>query len=231
MGLKPLSVVFDDFAQDKDRGEIRVVNQTLQARRGLQVRVRVYDLSGKIVFDRRGAVDVGAQGVTEALVMPALKTISSVYFVRCELFDADGVALADNIYWQSVTPDRVGPRANDKAFDVKQEQWADFQPLQSMAKVHLEVKGSVQKTSGKREVAISLHNPTRQLAFFVRAEITDGKDGNEILPITYDNNYVTVFPGETVTLHGRFEPGDGGRNPPWLRVEGVNAPRELVAIR
>ena len=65
----------------------------------------------------------------------------------------------------------------------------------------------------------------------MRAEITDGKDGDEILPITYDNNYVTVFPGETVTLHGRFKSGDRGRNPPWVRVEGVNAPKEMVAIR
>ena len=33
--------------------------------------------------------------------------------------------------------------------------------------------------------------------------ITDAKDGDELLPIEYDNNYVTVFPGETVEIQRR----------------------------
>jgi exo-1,4-beta-D-glucosaminidase len=229
MGLRPLSVVFDYYARDKNHGHIRVVNQTMEARRNLQVRVRVYDLDGKTAFDQRGTVAVDAQGVVEAMALPAMRNITPVYFVRCELFDATGVKIVDNVYWQSVKPDNLGPRANDTAFDLKQEQWADLTALQSMAKVNLEVKGTVRKAPGGNEAMVSLHNPTRQIAFFVRAEITGGKDGNEILPITYDNNYVTVFPGETVQIRGQLKPGDSGRNSPWLRVEGVNMPKQLVA--
>ena len=83
-------------------------------------------------------------------------------------------------------------------------------------------------TGPESEARISLHNPSTQLAFFVRAEVTGGKDGNEILPVTYDNNYVTVFPGETVSIRGKFANPDSAR--PWLRVEGVNAPKELMPI-
>jgi exo-1,4-beta-D-glucosaminidase len=64
----------------------------------------------------------------------------------------------------------------------------------------------------------------------VRVEITGGKDGNEILPVTYDNNYVTVFPGETVSIHGKFANSDRAGARPWLRVAGVNAPKELAPI-
>ena len=69
-GLRPLSVVFDYYAKDKQQAAIRVVNQTLQGRRGLQVRVRVYNLDGTQIFDRRGAVDVEAQGVVQAFALP-----------------------------------------------------------------------------------------------------------------------------------------------------------------
>ena len=110
----------------------------------------------------------------------------------------------------------------------RKTQWADFTPLQSMAKVHLDVKGTVRKASKESEALISLHNPSAHLAFFVRAEVTSGKDGNEILPVTYDNNYVTVFPGETVSIRGQFTNPNSAR--PWLRVEGVNTPKELTAI-
>ncbi len=231
MGLKPLSVVFDYYAKDKSHGNIRVVNQTLQDRQGLQVRVRVYDLDGKSVFDQRGTVNVAAQGVAQALTLPVLKDITSVYFVRCELFDATGSKIADNVYWQSTKPDRFGPRSNDTAFDAKQEQWSDFTPLQSMTKVNLEVKGTLRRSSEKSEAVVSLHNPSSHLAFFVRAEITGGKDGNEVLPVTYDNNYVTVFPGESVSIHSRFNNSDIAGNPPWIRVKGTNSPMELVPVR
>jgi exo-1,4-beta-D-glucosaminidase len=230
MGLRPLSVVFDYYARDKEQGHIRVVNQTLEDRRGLRVRVRVYDLDGKAVFDQRSIVDVKAQDVAQALALPVSKDISSVYFIRCELFDADGARIVDNVYWQSVTQDEYAPRADDNAFNVQEAQWADFTPLQSMAKVHLDVKGTIRKIGAESEALISLHNPSAHLAFFVRAEITGGKDGNEILPVTYDNNYVTVFPGETVSIRGQLSNVDLAGAKPWLRVEGVNAPRELSAI-
>ena len=51
-------------------------------------------------------------------------------------------------------------------------------------------------------MAIRLHNPSKQVAFFERAEIMSTRDGDEILPIEYSDNYVTVFPGETVELQG-----------------------------
>jgi exo-1,4-beta-D-glucosaminidase len=95
--------------------------------------------------------------------------------------------------------------------------------------VQLDVKGTLRKSPAESEALISLRNPSKQLAFFVRAEITGGKDGNEILPVIYDNNYVTVFPGETVAIHGRFRNADGMGN--WLRVEGVNAPKELMPLQ
>jgi exo-1,4-beta-D-glucosaminidase len=231
MGLRPLSAVFDNYAKDKDHGNIRVVNQTMQDRRGLQVRVRVYDLEGKPVFDQRGTVDVNAQGVAQALVLPVLKNITPVYFVRCELFDVAGSRIADNVYWQSVVPDRLGPRANDNAFDLKQEQWADFKPLQSMAKVNLEVKGTVHRFPEKSEALVSLHNPSSHLAFFVRAEVTGGKGGNEILPVTYDNNYVTVFPGETISIRSKFSNSDLAGKAPWIRVKGYNAPEKLIPVQ
>ena len=48
--------------------------------------------------------------------------------------------------------------------------------------------------------------------------------------MTYDNNYVTVFPGETVSIRGQFNDADLAGAKPWLRIEGVNALKELTAI-
>ncbi len=45
-----------------------------------------------------------------------------------------------------------------------------------------------------------LHNPTQRVAFFERVEVSSARDADEILPIEYSDNYVTVFPGETVDV-------------------------------
>jgi exo-1,4-beta-D-glucosaminidase len=79
-------------------------------------------------------------------------------------------------------------------------------------------------------VAVRLHNPTDRIAFFQRVELlaADG-DGDEILPVTYDDNYVTVFPGEQVDIRGRVPPG--GPPPALVRVSGYNSQPVVTAVR
>jgi len=77
-------------------------------------------------------------------------------------------------------------------------------------------------------VTIRLQNPTQHVAFFERAEITTGPDDDEILPIEYSDNYVTVFPGDTVEIHGVVPNDKTAAN--WVRVAGYNSPPVVVPI-
>jgi exo-1,4-beta-D-glucosaminidase len=97
--------------------------------------------------------------------------------------------------------------------------------LNYLAKAPLEVSAT---RTGDRDIAIRLHNPGKQIAFFERAEITDTADGDEILPIEYTDNYVTVFPGETVDLRGTvIARGDRGN---FVRVTGYNTAPVVVPV-
>ncbi len=219
-GLRPLSVVFDSYATgDHRQATVRVVNQSPDDTDKLRVRVRLYDLNGTQRLDRTAeGIAVPSGGAAQAMTLPPGPADSPVFFVRCELLGPDGAVLSENIYWQSQTVDDVGPPANDAAFDSKQVSWADMTALNSMAKVALEVGARADGPAGS--VAITLHNPTSKIAFFERAELLDERDGDEILPVEYDDNYVTVFPGETVEIHGRVPAGAPG--PRWVRVTGYN---------
>ena len=75
--------------------------------------------------------------------------------------------------------------------------------LNYMAQVPLDVTASRTVDPGDNRVTIRLHNPSQRVAFFERAELTSTPDGDEILPIEYSDNYVTVFPGETVEVQGQ----------------------------
>ncbi|AKS36547.1 glycoside hydrolase [Mycolicibacterium goodii] len=231
--LRPVSAVFDAYATgDHTEADITLVNQSPEQRSGLRVRVRTYDLDGRVRDDRTSAATTVASGGAQVvLTLPRLARDSQVIFVRCDVLADDGSVVATNTYWQSQQLDDLGDPANDQAFALTQRRWADLTPLDTMTPVPLEV--TAERLNGgtdqdRKGVLIRLHNPTRHIGFFERVELTATEDGDEILPIEYTDNYVTVYPGETVELAG--VPTQPGPAPAWVRVTGYNGNPVAVPI-
>lgn len=230
-GLRPLSVVFDSYATgDHDVANVTAVNQSPRTETGLRVRVRAYDLQGKVRDDRTsGPLTVPSGGTAAAMTLPRLARDSQVYFVRCQLLDDAGNVITENVYWQSQRNDDVGDPNEDFAFELRQESWADMTPLNHMARVQLGVTAQRSANgAGQNTVTIRLTNPTTKVAFFQRAEVTATRDGDEILPIEYSDNYVSVFPGETVELRAVVPSPQVTAN--WVRVAGYNSAPVLVPV-
>jgi exo-1,4-beta-D-glucosaminidase len=229
-GLQPLSLVFDSYATgNHDQANISVVNQTSSNQTNLRARVRVYDLQGRVRDDRTVEnLDVAPGAAVHALTLPRTARDSRVFFVRCELIDKAGAVVSENVYWQSQQPDDVGDPRNDGAFELKQTSWADMTALNTMTPVPLDVTASRSPNPSDNRVAIRLHNPSSHVAFFERAELSSTPEGDEILPVEYSDNYMTVFPGETVDLQGQPWTGTPAN---WVRVTGYNTPPVTVAIK
>lgn len=228
-GLRPLSAVFDSYATgDHSTANVMLVNQTPDDQHKLRARVRVYDLQGRVRTDLTSPdVDVRSGGSTPALTLPRVAPDSPVFFVRAEVLQPDGTVAAENVYWQSQQDDDIGGPSNDLAFDLQQTRWANMTALNRMPRAPLEV--SARRTPGDdTRLTLRLHNPSRQVAFFERAEVMAGHDADEILPVEYSDNYVTVFPGETVDLQA--EVPDSEETPNWVRVTGYNSAPVVVPV-
>jgi len=78
--------------------------------------------------------------------------------------------------------------------------------------------------------SVTLKNDSSQIAFFVRAEVTTGLDGEEILPISYDDNYITLFPHQTRQLTATFERPEHSSSPLSARVEGYNVKKLTISL-
>ena len=231
-GLRPLNVVFDYYATgDRQTAQIYVVNQTLEPRHRLKVLIKFYNLDATEKFSRElPDFSIGPNTSAPALSIPRVPGLSSAYFVRCQLRDAAGKLLADNLYWQSTTDDDLGDPGNDKAFNLTQKSWADFTALHSLPPADVIMTGQVVTAGEETTAAITLRNSSDCVAFFLRAEVTKGNDGEEVLPVLYDDNYVTLFPKESRTLEVRFKTADLGGQPPALRLEGYNLPKQIAAL-
>ena len=131
--------------------------------------------------------------------------------MRCQLFDDAGKLVVDNTCWQSQKDDDLGARSHDGYMSLRQDKWADMTALNTMPPVAVEMSATQTKIGKESHVTIRLHNPSAHIPFFERATISNKRDGNEILPIEYDDNYITVFPGETAEIHGTIWRGDKPR--------------------
>ncbi len=230
-GLRPVNVVWDYYAGgDRSKATLYVVNQTAEARSKLKVAVEFFNLDGtRKYFTEISNFSIGPNTSREAITVPRIPNLDPTYLVRGVLMDsADKDAsdkdkvLAENVYWESTTDDDLGEAKNDEQFKTTLAKWADLSALNTMPRSELNVSTSSQagELNGEKQVTITLANPGNHVAFFVRAEVTQSSgeslDGGEILPIIYDDNYVTVFPHETRTIQATFQQ-PRHRNPVPLR--------------
>src|SRR3984893_2578989 len=201
-GLRPRAIVWDYYATgDRSTSKIYVVNQTDQPQEHEVVSVAYYALDGtRKYFNQVKDVAIAPHTSAEVMSVARIKDIGPVYFVKCELRDPAGNILADNSYWSSSLDDDLGDPKNDLQFKTDLAQWGGLSALNTMPRASVEVSEVFSPANNECPTTVTLTNTTNRIAFFVRAVITQGPGGNEILPITYSDNYVTLFPEESKTI-------------------------------
>ena len=69
---------------------------------------------------------------------------------------------------------------------------------------------------------MTVTNTGRTLAFFVRLKLTDGTGGDEVLPVRWEDNYVTLLPGEHRELTATYSAADVTRGSVAVTASGWN---------
>jgi exo-1,4-beta-D-glucosaminidase len=175
-------------------------------------------------------LDVPPNGSLTVLELPRVQGVTSTFFVRCQLKDASNNMLADNLYWQSATDDDSGATDKDDAFKLEQASWADFSELDHMPEVQVEIHGDSRAANGWNSTTVTVTNRSRVPAFFMRIEVIKGVDGDEILPITWDDNYITLFAGESKTLTARYRVADATGSKAFIKILGHNVPARVEEL-
>jgi len=97
-----------------------------------------------------------------------------------------------------------------------------MQSLHSLPPVTLQRTCDVESRGREKVARVKVTNPTSQIAFFVQLALTQVRDGEEILPVLWDDNYFSLFPGESREVTAIFAVNDAGKDEPTLEVGGWN---------
>ena len=217
---EPLHIAYDYFTRN-----VYAVNSTLTARSGMTATATVYNIPDLTEqYTTQAAVNAPANASTQVLTIPALTGLSGTYFIRLQLRDSAGALVSNNLYWYSTSPDVLSNHSTWYKTVVKS--YANLTGLNSLAS-NPDVTAAASRTisGGQQTVNMTLNNTsTTNIAFFVRPEITAGNGGNEVLPVNYTDNYVSLWPGESTTITATYQTSDLGGQAPYLRVRGYNVP-------
>jgi exo-1,4-beta-D-glucosaminidase len=210
-----------------DRG-IVVVNGAAQPVPGLRVKAAVYNLDLTEKFHREVKLDAAADSSQRAFALPKIRGLSTVYFLRLRLENAQGELLSRNFYWLSTKPDRLDwPRSS--WFYTPLESPADFRDLSSLPPADVRATAgfisAVSGPNGTGMARVTVMNQGTAPAFLVRLKITRGKGGEELLPVFWEDNYFELFPGETREVSATYSLRDLAGAEPALEVTGWNVRR------
>ncbi len=183
---------------------VAIINLHAAPQPDLEVRARVFDLNARLLWEESLRTNAPADGYRDGFTLPGFQSATPVYFVKLELRDAQARLLSDNFYWLRATGVN------------------DFQALQSLPPVRLMSSARLERRGEEKVARVRISNPSDQIAFFVQLALTKGRGGKEILPVSWDDNYFSLLPGESRELAARFATPDAGGATPTLEVGGWN---------
>lgn len=160
---------------------IEIVNHSAGNLRAITANISVFNLNGKCVYQKKQRLnsneDTTFACAKLSTVMP--QAPSDVYFLRLTLSDKKGV-ISENTYIRG---------RND----------GDYRALRTLPKALLQQHVTITSSGHTVTARVTLRNKSRIPAPFLRLNLK-GNDGEQILPVIYSDNYITLMPGEQKTV-------------------------------
>jgi len=188
----------------------------------MRVQATIYDIQSKQLARQQATLGVPADGSVRALALQPVESISSTYFLRLELRDAAGKQVSSNFYWLSTKPDVLDWTKKFEEVYTPESAYADLTGLNSLPPVKLAVRGSITQEGKEKTVHVFVENPSSSVAFLARLRIAEAKGDDDVVPIFWDDNYVSLMPGEKRELSARFDAAHAGAGNLVLTVDGWN---------
>ncbi|HEY4843858.1 MAG TPA: sugar-binding domain-containing protein [Terriglobales bacterium] len=191
--------------------------------KGLKLAARVFNLDGSQRFSKDASLDATADSTTKVFEIPPIDGLSPAYFLDLRVADSSGNLVGSNFYWLSTKPETLD-WSKSNWYTTPTKSFADYTSLAQLPKVKLNVSSRSERAADSEDVVthVTVENPSHTIAFFVRLKLDQGKAGEEILPAIWQDNYISLLPGEKREVTATYRAGGPGRAEPQIEVSGWN---------
>lgn len=207
-----------------DNRSVVVVNSRHGSASGLTAKVDLFNPDGTNKFSQTatGLTAPGDGGKVTALTIPSsVSGLATTYLARLLLVDSSGTEVSRNVYWLSTKADAID-YANTDWFFTPTTAFADLKGLTGMPAAQVAATATTSASGDTTTTRVTLRNngSGKQAAFYLDAHVMAG--ANPVLPISWNDNAVSLWPGESTTLTATYRTADLHGTAPTVRVTGWN---------
>ncbi len=205
--------------------DIYIANEDLQDAENITVKIRIFDINSKEIFTENWKGDVKSNISKPIFELPEINNLTPVYFLKLQVLDKNNNEVDNSIYWLSTKKDVIdweAAKALPWPYYSPSKQFADYTALDKLPKVKLDIKYKFEKDSETGNVTLEVTNPASAIVFFTYFDLVNPETNEPVLPIFWDDNYITLLPGETRTYHANFDLKNSGNKKPVLKVKAWN---------
>ncbi|MCG6186328.1 glycoside hydrolase family 2 protein [Maribellus maritimus] len=205
--------------------DIYIANEDLNDANNLTVKIKVLDTKSKEIFSDEWEGSVKTNISKFIYKLPEIENRTPVYFLDLRVFDENNIEVDNSIYWLSLKKDELDYEAAKKLewpFFTPPKAYADFTGLDELPAIELNYEYTFLKDNQFGMVNLKVKNPSDAIAFFVYFDVTDPETNKPVLPVYWDDNYITLLPGEEREYQAKYFLSDASDNKPELKVKAWN---------
>jgi len=213
--LEPLQLIYN-YA-DKS---VYAVNSSQKSFSNLKAEMSIWGLDSKIKWLKSLTFEIANNSTKKVLAESGMNSVldnlAPNQFLKLILLDSKDEKIGSNFYWLSTKAD-IPDFPKTEVYYTPVKQYADFTNLRNIPKVKIETYHIVAENNGEQKIIVTLHNSSDDFALFIELRVVGEKSGKSILPIYWEDNYISLAPGEERQISATFDKKDlNGDNPVFL---------------
>ncbi|MFN8240499.1 MAG: glycoside hydrolase family 2 TIM barrel-domain containing protein [Bacteroidales bacterium] len=216
IGARQLNIVYN-----YGDNSVYVTNQTHEEKQKLEAKLEIYSINGTRLFDKTFSTSVLPDASNLVSILPTGIDYTRVFFLKLYLKDANQQLLADNIYWLSTKKDT--PDFNKTEwFYTPLSDYADLTGLNYLQEAKIELQDTLTVKGDDCEMQVRIKNTGKPVAFLIELSIVGENSGKSVVPVLWDDNYISLVPGEEKSVKATFSRSSLKGDKPVLRYKGWN---------
>jgi exo-1,4-beta-D-glucosaminidase len=204
-----------------DDHSVWVVSSQYQDAKALQLTVKAFNLDSSEKYSHQAKLDAAADSTQRILTLPEIEGLSPTYFLLLRLEDASGQLVGSNFYWLSSKAETIDWEKSNW-YTTPTASYADYTALSELPRIRLKVSDRSEHKGEDVITHVIVENPGKSLAFFVRLKVNKGKGGEEIVPALWQDNYISLLPGEKRDITATYRARQLNATKPAVEVSGWN---------
>ncbi len=196
-GAEPLHIQWNAAT-----GAVEVVNDSAGDQTGLTAHAEILNIDGSLKWEKSATLDSREDSTSAPIQLEYPAGLSKTHFIRLAL-SQNGKPLSSNFYLRGLTEN-------------------DYTGIRDLPFVNVTLKSHIKRLGAKWIITADLRNTAKSPALLVRVKAVRHKTGDLIVPALYDDNYISLMPGERRTIHIQLENADTRGERPRVIVKGFN---------